>query len=199
MNVGTKMTAAGAFNHIKTLEQVVADFRTRYGEAHHDVVVDFVAKSGDLDTAIDRAVAGKREDGKAFGMESCISKRAKAEFAANLKKIKTNLTNATDFDALYGDVYACAVRGIGHVVTYNVTMRLGAWLGPSVFVPKDYLYLHAGPLAGWKRLTGETGIPFRVPWESVPAALRVLSPRQVEDLLCEYRDLFKLWSMQRGE
>jgi hypothetical protein len=96
------------------------------------------------------------------------------------------LIHATaDYDSLYDLLLHNKPRGIGHTMIYVFTNRIAAYIkcGPS-----KYLYLHAGPLLGWKRLTGERGNPWRVAWMSVPAPLRVLPSHKVEDLLCEYRD-----------
>ena len=67
---------------------------------------------------------------------------------------------------------------------YAVSERIGAYLGLK---PEAFLYLHAGPLVGWKNLTGCVGKPHRVPWSEVPPALRVLPNFEVENLLCEFR------------
>ena len=96
----------------------------------------------------------------------------------------SEIANITDFDPLYDLVKRSAPWGIGNMSIYAVSERIGAYLGLK---PEAFLYLHAGPLVGWKNLTGCVGKPHRVPWSEVPPALRVLPNFEVENLLCEFR------------
>ena len=190
MNVGTKLTKAGAFNHITTLDGVVEDFKRRYGGAgHHDVVVLFCREAPDFPTLIERAVAGRRADGKMFQMDSCIPKVAKKALGKSLMAsrglIEDILYYTKDFDQLYDLVDDRAGRGIGDLTIYNVTARIGGWKGIE---PKRYVYVHCGPLAGWKALTGKRGHVVRIHMHDLPKPLQAHSPREVEDCLCEFRD-----------
>lgn len=190
MNVGTQATKRGELAHLRTLADVVADFRVRYAHlingAHYDPVAAYSAKAPNLSEAISRACAGRREDGKMFAMDSCIFKPARDEFTDRMTARTGLVARCKTFDDLHDVVEAAAVKGIGSLLIYNVTCRIGAHRGLE---PRDHVYLHAGPLKGWKRLTGSRESPKRVSLSTLPDELTVLPPRLIEDLLCEYRDL----------
>jgi hypothetical protein len=186
------MTKRGALDHIATLDQAV-DFYLKafdfskpganHSVGHDDPVVDFCRKAEDLPEAIWRACDGRREDGKMFSKGSCVRTKSKRELYERL--LEVGVSNATDFDQLYDMIDHCRPWGIGDMYIYTVTERVGAYLGLK---PEFNLYLHAGPLVGWKRLTGRRERRHRVPFDEVPAALRRLPNYHVENFLCELRD-----------
>jgi hypothetical protein len=194
MNVGTQLTKSGALAHLTTLEAVVADFNTRFNykasversAGHHDPVVDFCREARDFSTCIRRAVDGKRKDGKMFSEGSCIRASSKVVMTDNLLKVRARLQKCKSFEAIYDLVKASAPWGIGNLTIYNVSARLAIYMGIH---PEAFLYVHAGPLRGWKALTGTRKNLFRVPVEDIPKALRKLPLHRVEDLLCEYNEL----------
>lgn len=195
MNAGTRMTASGAFNHLKTLDAVVDNFMERFGysdndfesHSHHDPVIQFCVNAPNLKTAIRRAVDNRRSDGKMFSLGSCVRNSSKAEWSNLLVSavFLPRIVKAKIFEEVFDPVREARPWGIGETSVYMTSVRIGAYLGLH---QRDFLYLHAGPLIGWKRLTGTKGSPYRVPWSSVPAPLRRLSPPRVEDLCCEFRD-----------
>lgn len=193
MNTGTKLTKAGQLNHLKTLDDVVTDYKQRFkfhagverSEGHHDPVIDFCREANDINLVIRRAVDGRRRDGKMFSEGSCIDRKSKQKLLAKLCRIASQLHNCTDFDSIYDLVREHRVKGIGNLTTYNVAARIAAWKG---LLPEKYLYVHAGPLKGWKALTRASGIVYRVPAEQLPKALTKLPLHKVEDLLCEYSE-----------
>ena len=193
MNVGTQLTKAGALAKLKTLEDVVQDYRDRFdyhagherSEGHHDPVIDFCREADTIALVIRRAVDGRRRDGKMFSEGSCIETAAKVKFTTRLLKRASWLHNCTYFDAVYDIVREEKVKGIGNLTIYNVAARIAAWKGLH---PEHHLYIHAGPLKGWKALTGMKGNDYRVAVELLPKALHKLPMHKVEDLLCEYRE-----------
>lgn len=195
MNVGTKLTAQGAFNHLKTLDDVVTNFMERFGYnegelqsiSHHDPVLPYTIEAPSLKIAIERAVANRRPDGKMFSLGSCVRNSSKDEWSKALTKPDTIMMigTASTFEEVFDPVREKRPWGIGETSAYMTAVRIAAHLNLH---QKNFLYLHAGPLQGWKRLTGTKGSPYRVPWSEVPAPLRRLSPPRVEDMLCEYRD-----------
>jgi hypothetical protein len=196
MNTGTMLTRSGALGHLKTLDDVVSDYKVRFkfkhsaerSEGHHDPCVDFCKESRSISMAIARAVDGRRRDGKMFPGGSCVRTQAKKQLTLSLWRAERKIRLASDFDELYDIVakHVGGIFGVSRYTTYNVSLRIGAYLNLE---PRAHIYLHAGPLKGWKRLTGHGGDIFRVPWKEVPRALRRLKPHSVEDLLCEMREL----------
>ena len=129
-----------------------------------------------------------------FPEDSCIDAAARRTFLNKLLKIKSKIVLIAMFDDLHDLLESQAPKGIGALSVYNCTSRIAAWLKCG---PTKRLYLHAGPLKGWKKLTGCKGSPRHVPWLEVPAPMRQrLASHQLEDLLCEYRDLLKPEMMQ---
>jgi hypothetical protein len=193
MNMGTQLTRSGAFSNVKTLDDVVKAYwdlfdKSKQGEAHDDPVVEFCREAPNLRLAISRAVDGRRKDGKMFSKGTCVRASSKLEMTNNLLRAEEAISQHTIFDNLYDAVDRASPWGIGRMTKYAVTERIGAFL--KVY-PKDYLYLHAGPLQGWKKLTGIRGNPYRVPWNTVPASLRTIPNYHVENLLCEFRELLR--------
>lgn len=195
MNVGTKLTAQGAFNHLTSLDMVVTNFMERFGyvendfqsHSHHDPVLPYTIEAKSLKQAIERAVENRRPDGKMFSLGSCVRNSSKEEWAKALtsRSIMSLIDMAKTFEHVFDPVRNTRPWGIGETSAYMTAVRIAAYRNLH---QKDFLYLHAGPLKGWKRLTQTKGSPYRVPWDGVPAPLRRLSPPRVEDLLCEYRE-----------
>lgn len=202
MNTGTRLTKQGRFSSLSTLSEVVSayqelfDFREA-GENHgvdtHDPVLDWCREASSIRKCIKRAVEGRRRDGKMFSEGSCIRESSKENLEINLLhySVLPALLYAQTFEDVYNKVRSSAPWGIGDLTIYNVANRIAAYLEIK---PEAYLYIHAGPLKGWKALMGRSwkgtnGETFRVPWEAVPEPLRVLPPHRVEDFLCEMRDV----------
>jgi len=103
--------------------------------------------------------------------------------------LHADLKGAKDFHDLLTRVEACIgdIRGIGELYVYDVSHRIGACLKPRLR-PK-FIYLHAGTRAGAKALC----LDWRkdeLEMSELPAAIRRLTPEQVEDFLCRCRDEF---------
>jgi hypothetical protein len=202
LNVGTQLTKSGALAHLKTLDDVVEDYRTRFvfsgggvknSVGHDDPVVDYCKEAPNLSTAITRACDGRRHDGKLFKKGSCVRTESKKKLANKLRAKAERLRNAKTFEDIYGVVEATQVWGIGRMSVYAISERIGAYLGIK---PQAYLYLHVGPLEGWKRLMGYEPRDGRVAVSVLPKPFRTIELYHVENLLCEYREL--LHSGMRG-
>lgn len=195
--MGTRLTALGRFSGLSTLREVVDEYvrvlmptSAIFENGHHDPVLSWTIRSASLEEAIERACAGRREDGRMFSKGSCVRTVARRELASRLSRpIDLEMIGrATSFDQVYDVVRSARPRGIGDMMTYNVAERVAAWMG---FYPEEHLYLHAGPAIGWRRLVGRrNGEDHRVRWTDVPREISSrLSPHQAEDFLCEMRDV----------
>jgi hypothetical protein len=194
------MTRTGQLAHCKTLADLVAEYNKHFkfdgsyqhkserSVGHHDPVIDYCKEAPDLATCIERAVEGRSKNGKMFSEGSCVRAESKAKLTERLTLAPwwQGLEVAKDFETIYDIVRDVKPWGIGNLTVYNVAARIAAYKGIK---PEKFLYLHAGPLVGWKRLTGTKGNPYRVPLDQVPAALRVLEVHQIEDFCCEMRDV----------
>jgi hypothetical protein len=181
---------------------VVEDYKMRFdfskakannSVGHDDPVVDYCKEAPNLSTAITRACDGRRRDGKLFKKGSCVRTESKKQLAAALRVKIDTLRKAKTFEDIYGVVEATQVWGIGRMSVYAIAERIGAFLEIK---PKEYLYLHAGPLEGWMRLMGYRPAEGRVAVSILPKPFRTIELYHVENLLCEYREL--LHSGMRG-
>jgi hypothetical protein len=79
------------------------------------------------------------------------------------------------------------IRGVGPLLIYDTALRLGAnlRLEPSV------VFLHAGTREGARRLGLNVARSF-IPSSEFPPVLRELPARQIEDILCIYKDWLKV-------
>jgi hypothetical protein len=73
------------------------------------------------------------------------------------------------------------IRGIGELAVYDFSLRIGAFLGLS----PTMVYLHAGARDGARAL-GLKGV--RLDPRELPPAFSKLSPAEIEDCLCIYKN-----------
>jgi hypothetical protein len=79
------------------------------------------------------------------------------------------------------------IPGIGELTVYDTAVRIGA----RFQLEPDRVYLHAGTRDGAKALLDVDGPREAIERDELPAQLRVLSPREIEDLLCIYKDALR--------
>jgi hypothetical protein len=99
-----------------------------------------------------------------------------------LQEARRGLARAETFEALHDEIER-QIRGIhkiGALAVYDITQRIGAFLGLTPAI----VYLHQGTLAGARALgfTGKTLDP-----RSLPSAFSRLKPYEIEDCLCIYK------------
>lgn len=106
-----------------------------------------------------------------------------------LTRIERHHRGFTSFDDLHDVIEELRPEGIGPVTTYDVAVRIAAFLR----IEPESLYLHAGVRQGWDALMGgESGGRHklkRIPRWAWPEELRVLPADEVEDFLCTYRTI----------
>lgn len=186
MNVGTKLEASGALDHLRTLKNCVDDFIKRHGkEGTHDLVIPYVLEASSFKVAIARAVDGKMANGKKFHFGTCVRNSSKAFWSDLLIKNHRELLKCSGFERLYDAIADHAPWGIGDFSKYVVSQRVGAW---RKIEPVDCVYLHAGPRRGYKALFGKHPPSFRIAKSDFPKELQKLKPSKIEDFLCEYRE-----------
>jgi hypothetical protein len=105
-----------------------------------------------------------------------------------LLRAHSRLATATSFDALLKIVEdeIGPIHKIGKLTVYDTALRIAAWRG----LEPEAIYLHAGTRVGAKAL-GLAHHEGPVALKQLPAPLRRLSPREIEDVLCIYKDLFQ--------
>jgi hypothetical protein len=100
-----------------------------------------------------------------------------------LQECANELRNASSFDELYALIESKIgnVSGIGDLTVYDVAHRIGAYLN----LEPQSVYLHAGTRDG-ARLFGLQGR--EIHHYELPLAFQKLSPAEIEDCLCIYRE-----------
>lgn len=171
-----------------TLEDVVADFKTRFTADRRDTVVDYCAEAEDLNTAMRRAVASRAANGKMHNHQSKMTAATRAAVVSAMSGQLPLLAAQTTFDELHDAVAGVidSIDGVGPLALYDFSLRIGAYLK----LAPDSVYLHAGVRKGAKAL----GLPYkqhRLLRAELPAALQALPADDVEDLLCTYRMFFE--------
>lgn len=180
-----------------------------------DDVVDFCKAAPDWLTAVKRAVASRRPNGKMHNHQSKVKEADRQRFGTRILEAtrwskphlysrstvevasaaipRSKATRMAGFDDLHDLLERIRPAGIGPVTTYDVAVRAGAWAG---LVPES-LYLHAGVLKGWQALAPVPPYGFKKAWAGVARVERKLWPAEVrgwpadefEDFLCTYREI----------
>lgn len=160
---------------------IVRDYRKNY-QASADEVLQFYEQISTIDEAIKRAANAELPNGKRHPHQYRLKK-------SNLKKVLYRLRNRNvaaclTFHELFELVEDAigGIKGIGELMIYDTTHRLGAHLG----LPPEKVYLHAGVRVGAVAL----GFDKSRKWlelSELPRPFRRLTAQQLEDCFCIYK------------
>jgi hypothetical protein len=100
-----------------------------------------------------------------------------------LQSLRRRLSQAESFEALHAEIEheIGGLRGIGPLTVYDIAHRIGSFLR----LKPAYVYLHSGAGIG-ARMLGFTGTTLDP--RSLPSAFSRLTPDEIEDCLCIYKD-----------
>lgn len=149
------------------------------------------ASQPSLEKAVTVAVLSKLPSGKRHPHQcripAVVLEQAKGRLLA------ADLFSCGTFHDLFKTVQReiSGIRGAGELFVYDVAHRIGAFLK----LEPERVYLHAGTRTGAKRLGLYRGQEYLEPQE-LPEPLQQLSPAQVEDCLCIYKEMFNKSSNQ---
>jgi hypothetical protein len=137
--------------------------------------------------AISRAALAQLPSGKRHSHQYRIPRAALLESRRRLIDDLPGLRRAESFDELFELITTLIqpIPRIGLLTVYDTTLRIGARFG----LEPSKVYLHAGTRIGAKAL----GLDVRtgtLELAELPAELRTLSAREIEDLLCIYKGEF---------
>ncbi len=140
-----------------------------------------------LGRAIKAAALSQTPEGKRHNHQRRIPGPALESAEKHLQAKRAKLQQCDSFDAVFRIVASVGdkVHGIGPVAVYDISTRIGAYLG----LEPQRVYLHAGTADGAKAL----GLAHRaesLSVEDLPRAFRKLLPRELEDCLCMYKHVF---------
>ena len=145
--------------------------------------------------AISKAALAQLPTGKRHPHQHRIPPAALKESERRLLGNLPGLRQAESFDHLFELIASIIqpIRGIGELAVYDTALRIGARFG----LEPSKVYLHAGTRLGTKAL----GLAWRnatLELTELPVELRTLTARELEDLLCIYKDEFSARSSRRA-
>jgi hypothetical protein len=165
-----------------TLDEIVRAYIREYREDAGTEMEDYRTEKSRA-AAIRRAALCEFPDGKRHPHQYLIPRRLLELAEECLQAAATRLAGAPDFDALHEIVKGQigSVEGIGELMVYDIAHRIGAYFGKS----PAQVYLHRGTKKGAAILgfRGETLDP-----KVLPAPFLKLTPAEIEDCLCIYKD-----------
>ncbi len=135
--------------------------------------------------AIERAALAKDERGKRFSHQRRLRGSVLRKARNILVDAAKELWRCPSFDQFHRLIQELlnGMRGLGELYYYDTALRIGARMG---LMPKR-VYLHRGTRDGAHAL--------RLDWRAdsldprtLPKALAVLKPHEIEDFLCIYKD-----------
>lgn len=141
------------------------------------------------ENAISRAALAQLPSGKRHPHQYRIPRAALDENRRHLLNNLPALRQAQSFDELFELIAAASgpIPGIGPLAVYDTALRVGARFG----LEPAKVYLHAGTRAGAKAL-GLDWTAHAIEMNELPAELRTLTAREAEDVLCIYKDEFRM-------
>ena len=163
---------------------IVDDYVSKYREGAAREL-RFFAIQGSLADAVRHASFAEGPQGKRLSHQRRIPRNVLARVSTILGSALSDLESSKTFEDLHEKVEALIrhIPGVGELMVYDTSLRIGANLGLS---PKE-VFLHAGTRNGARALGLDTK-RVSIPPDELPIELRDLKPREIEDLLCIYKD-----------
>lgn len=166
---------------LTSLEAVVEHY-IRHKRPRAAQGVHFMRERASLDEALDYAALCRTERSKRHPHQARIPGPILEDCRGRLAA--ADLRSAKSFEELHAIVQQAigGIKGIGVLTVYDISHRLGAYLG----LEPDLVYLHRGTRDGARAL-GLGGKNTLDPSE-LPAPFSRLKPYEIEDCLCIYKD-----------
>ncbi|MCP4360813.1 MAG: hypothetical protein GY796_22630 [Chloroflexi bacterium] len=178
------------YDSLNSYGQVVHHYEACY-QSDTTSELDFY-KQPSLQETIELAALAKLPSGKRHPHQYRIPKNALHE--AKRRLLSSDLQNCKSFDELLNkiDDNIRPIFMIGELAVYDTALRIGAYLD----LEPDVIYLHRGVRDGAKAI----GLDERQKYiekDDLPSAFDILSPYEIEDCLCLYKDdLQKIFNQQ---
>lgn len=167
---------------VHNLQWIVQDFIIVYRERSAREL-RFYKIQPTLERAIEVAALAQLPSGKRHPHQRRIPQAVLEEVRDCL--LSTNLQAYKTFSELIAAVklHISNIKGIGDLTVYDTTHRIGAYLG----LEPEIVYLHAGTREG-ARAIGIAKGQKTVRIDELPSPFHMLTPSEVEDCLCLYKD-----------
>jgi hypothetical protein len=164
------------------LNEIVSDYILAYRDNARAEMRFFEIQRSSA-AAIRKAALCELPSGNRHPHQHRIPKSQLQEAEVRLQAIGRKLARAADFSALHKLVEdeIGSIEGIGALAVYDISHRIGAHFGKA----PQLVYLHAGTRAGARvfNISGDAFDP-----RKLPKAFSRLTPSEIEDCLCIYKD-----------
>lgn len=149
---------------------------------------DFLREMETDEEAISEAALARRKDGKRHDHQRRIQRSSLEESRRRLLQNVALLRSSRSFEELFDTINAIIrpIPRIGELAVYDTALRIGVRFKHE----PTLVYLHAGTREGAAALGIDTARSTAEMTE-LPKALHRLTPREVEDFLCIYKDDLK--------
>jgi hypothetical protein len=170
------------------LRALVAEYKRDYRRDAADELDDFRRSNRTDEDAVSQAGLAQLPTGKRHPHQYRVPPASLQESRRRLLRQLPKLRTASSFDELFGQVSRAIgdIYRVGELAIYDTALKIGVRFG----LEPDVVYLHRGTREGARNL----GLPTRggrLAMSVVPRELRTLSPREVEDFLCIFKDAFR--------
>jgi hypothetical protein len=167
------------------LREIVQDYTTRF-RRRAELELEYYRGLPTIEEAITEA-AMARFRGRKLSHQYRISNDLLAQSRNRLMTNIDAVRSCKTFDDLFDLVehLSGSIPGIGELAVYDTALRIGVHLG----LTPERIYLHAGTRKGARRLGLDVAGP-TLEVTGVPEELQALTPREIEDVLCIYKDAF---------
>lgn len=176
------------------LSSIVANY-IKHHQKRAEKELHWFAIQPSLARAVSLAALARGPGNKRFSHQRRLQEPVLAEGRRRLLQAIGRLQRASSFDELFSFVESCIgdVDGIGELTVYDTALRIGAKLN----LEPGRVYLHRGTREGARRL-GIGSSDLSIPIDRLPPPLRKLKAREIEDVLCIYKDDFGVNELQAG-
>jgi len=179
-----------------TMKDIARDYVREYRTRAERELAYFKLLRTD-EKAISRAALCLLPSGKRHSHQRRIPKSVLAEAERRLVENTANLRRARSFDELQTLVAHLIgpIRGIGELSVYDISQRIGSRFD----LEPERVYLHSGTRVGARAL-GFDGRRTSIEIAELPEGLtEELRPRELEDLLCIYKDALAKTGQERRQ
>lgn len=202
MDVQREFARRAPTEELTSLAALVRDWQMRTApggglDVKRDDVVEYCREAPNWGTAVDRACRSRRPNGKMHNHQSKVKEADRRTFGFRIENEWPTPNNGwpETFDGFHDRLEEIRPHGIGPVTTYDVAVRVGAFLK----LEPESLYLHAGVRQGWLALCPVEPFGYARRWAGFkrisastwPTEFTGWKADELEDFLCTYRELFR--------
>jgi hypothetical protein len=155
-----------------------------------DKFLKYVMEQKTLENAIDVAVRSLDKNGKKQSHQKRLKNSVLSEFGhIVIVSEKEKINNAKTFDELYKIIKRNKIDGVGEMLEYDVSIRIGCYLQ----IYPERIYLHTGTRKGIENLYGHKINKNYLYKNELPDPFNNcdLTPGQLEDFFCIYKEADK--------